>query len=664
MRMRLTLEQAELLLAGLLRTGRFAQAEALARRLTLEYPDAAVGWSGRGVALLGLDQAGQAVVCLEKGLSLRPDDAALHGQLGSALAALGRPDQAASHYARVLALGQDGPELRAALGDALRAVGRDEAAAGHLARAVAQRPDHAPTRNSLGLVLQALGRPDEALDQFLAALRLAPECAAVHNNLGTVLLAAGQAEAAAHHFARALATDAALTTARANLGNALLRLGRAAEAVVQLRQALAERPDDAAIHGNLLFALAQGTDTPAAAYLALARDWEKSALTAPQRRAAANLAWRPRPQAGRRLRLGYVSGDFRRHAVGRFLPDLLAGHDRRRVEVFAYATDRREDDATRELRPLADHWRQLAGLDDATAAAAIRHDAIDVLVDLSGHTSHNRLGVFARRAAPVQAHYLGYFASTGLSAMDYFLADATVVPPGEEVYFAETVWRLPRPWLCYSGDETAPAPVWRPDPTGRIWFGGCHQLGKLTPACLALWARLLRDVPQGGLLLKTAALASPATRKRLLADLAAAGIAPERVRLLPASPWPEYLAGYAALDVVLDPVGGHGGVTTTGDALWMGVPVVTLAGPGLRRRMCSGVLRAVGREDWIATDEDAYLAKAKALAADVAGRRALRGSLRATMRRSPLGDGAGLARALEDAYAAMFDAWWGRRSFD
>jgi predicted O-linked N-acetylglucosamine transferase (SPINDLY family) len=689
---RLTLTQVRKLLAGLLDDGRFAQAAILARRLVAAHPDDVFGLQALGAALASLGRLeearaqyllalavdpdlaeahnnlgnvlqrlgrlGEAAASYERALALCPDFAAAHGNLGNAWLGLGRLEEAAVHYRRLLECGPDSPEGRHALGAALLDLGRADEAAPHLARAVALRPGQVEARNALGVALTELGRTDEALAHLTQALAARPDFAAAHNNSGAALLDLGRAEEAAAHFARALELEPDLATARTNLGQALERLGRADAAVACHQRALALRPDDARVHGNLLFALAHQAGTAPEDYLAQARAWERTALTKAERQAAAHIVFHNPSRLGRRLRVGYVSGDFRRHAVASFLPGFLAGHDRDRVEVFAYATSLRQDAVTWRLRSLVEHWRELAGTSDQTATEAIRRDGIDVLVDLSGHTSQGRLGLFARRAAPVQTHYLGYFASTGLSAMDYFLADALAVPEGEETHFTETVWRLPRVRLAYHGDEAAPEPLWRPDPEGRLRFGGCYGLGKLTPACVALWGRVLHRCPRGHLLLKTAALGSAAARDQVRHAFAAQGIGPERLRLLGATPgWSEHMAVYHDLDVALDPAGGHGGVTTTCDALWMGVPVVSLTGAGLTRRMCASILDALGRPDWIASDEDAYVETAVALAEDAAGRRALRSELRRQLRRSPLGDGPGLARALEDAYKAMFDRW-------
>jgi predicted O-linked N-acetylglucosamine transferase (SPINDLY family) len=363
-------------------------------------------------------------------------------------------------------------------------------------------------------------------------------------------------------------------------------------------------------------------------------------------------------RAGRRLRVGYVSGDFRQHPVSYFLEPLFRLHDRNRIEVFAYSTISLRDEVTEKLESLVDHWRSIAHLSNDAARERIEEDAIDVLVDLAGHTEHNRLGVFALRSAPVQAHYLGYFATTGLAEMDYWLGDPVILPESESAHYSETIWRLPRVWVSYLGREDAPTTRWSPAEDGTVWLGSFNNLKKITPVTLALWAKLLHAMPEAKLFLKTKGLADPVNRQRIADGLNALGIAAERLDLVGVSDeWLAHMAQYDRLDIALDPIGGVGGGTTTSDALWMGVPVVTLAGQQMAHRMTASMLDSIGRREWIAETEGEYVSTVVALARDVELRRGLRFSQRDKMRNSPLCDAAGLARSLEDAYEAMFDRW-------
>jgi predicted O-linked N-acetylglucosamine transferase (SPINDLY family) len=258
----------------------------------------------------------------------------------------------------------------------------------------------------------------------------------------------------------------------------------------------------------------------------------------------------------------------------------------------------------------------------------------------------------------VQAHYLGYFASTGLTAMDYWIGDAVLLPKSEDIHYSETIWRLPRVWISYQGSDDAPSSSWRPGEDGTIWLGSFNNLAKITPATVALWAKALHALPEGRLMLKTPGLVEPENRTRIEVALADQGIGADRLALIGITDdWASHMAHYDKLDVALDPVGGVGGGTTTCDTLWMGVPVITLAGRSMAQRMTASMLDAIGQPDWIAESESDYVNKVVELARDVELRRRLRFTQRERMRGSPLCDAQGLARSLEDAYEAMFDAW-------
>jgi predicted O-linked N-acetylglucosamine transferase (SPINDLY family) len=344
------------------------------------------------------------------------------------------------------------------------------------------------------------------------------------------------------------------------------------------------------------------------------------------------------------------------HAVSYFLEPILTHHDRSRIEVYCYPTSARRDAVTERLEALSDHWFPVAGLSDDAARDRIEADGIDVLIDLSGHTARNRLGVFARRAAPVQAHYLGFFGSTGLSEMDYWIGDEILTPEAAQGDFSERLWRLPRLWVSYDGKAEAPETSWRPGEDGTVWVGGFNRLEKLSPACLALWARVLRALPEGKLLLKTKALADESARRRLEEYFAGEGISAGRLDLRSHEEtpgWASHMGYYDRLDIALDPIGATGGGTTTCDALWMGVPVIALEGDRMATRMTASMLHAVGHAEWLASSEDEYVSKVVALARDVELRKRLRPLQRARVAASALCDAAGLTRALEDAYESM-----------
>ncbi|OGT03402.1 MAG: hypothetical protein A2Z65_07845 [Gallionellales bacterium RIFCSPLOWO2_02_58_13] len=465
-------------------------------------------------------------------------------------------------------------------------------------------------------------------------------------------------------YRQALKIKPDFVEAYSNLGNALRDLGQFDDAVASYRRALAIKPDYAEAYSNLLFLYGYHALIDSGEYLAHARDWEQSCVPAPDRQAARRRVFRHPPLTGRRLKVGYVSGDYRQHAVSYFVEQLFAHHDQTRIELFAYSTQGKRDAVTERLQALAEHWITLAGVTDAAICKRIEADGIDVLIDLSGHTAHNRLGVFARRAAPVQAHYLGFMNSTGLTEMDYWIGDEILTPVETDSHFSERVWRLPRVWVSYDG-KTAPLPNWHPSQDGAVWLGSFNNLGKITPATLALWAKVLHALPEGKLLLKNKELASAGNRQRILDAMAGHGIAPDRIELQDSSAtsdWSAHMAYYDRLDIALDPVGGMGGGTTTCDALWMGVPVIALEGDRMASRMTASMLDAIGQPDWIARSEAEYIGKVVALARDVEQRKSLRHGQRNRMGSSKLCDATDLVKSLESAYSEMFEQWFSKKN--
>jgi len=626
-------------------------------------PDYAEAHNNLGNALRDLGHPDEAIESFRKALALKPDLVGAHCNLGNALRDLGKLDEAVESYGKALSLKPDYAEVHSNLGTALRELGKRDEAIECYGKALALKPNYAEAHSNFGLVLRDRGQVVEAVERYRAALALKPDLVEAHVNLGNALRELGKLDESVERYRKAVALKPDLVGAHVNLGNAFQAQGKLDAAVESYRRALALRPDYADAYGNLLFLYGYHALLDPEAYLSLACGWEQACVPVQDRQAARSRTFQRSPLAGRRLRVGYVSGDYRQHAVSYYVEQLFAYHDRQRIEVYAYTTHSEQDAITARLQALVDHWVPAIGVSDATVRDRIEADGIDVLIDLSGHTAHNRLGVFARRAAPVQAHYLGFMGSTGLTEMDYWIGDAILTPPQTDSHFREQVWRLPRVWVSYDGKADAPAPTWAPAADGTIWVGSFNGLGKLTPATLALWAKVLHALPQGRLLLKTKDLADAGNRRRILDDMAAHGIAPHRIELQDRSvtpDWPAHMAYYNRLDIALDPVGGVGGGTTTCDALWMAVPVVTLIGDRMASSMTASMLGAMGHREWIAQSEADYVDKVAALAGDVQHRKALRLIQRTQMAQSPLCDGPGLARSLENAYLEMYGRWLAR----
>lgn len=492
-----------------------------------------------------------------------------------------------------------------------RQVGRGDAAVALLGRAIAQAPDNTVPRANLGATLRGLGRADEAALELQRALVLAPDQADALNNLGMVLQGQAQAAAAVRCFRRALSLAPDHAEARANLAYYSQCLPEVTLAMVdRLQRAMAPQGDGAVMPPRVA-------------------------------RSAAGQSWS----------LGFVSGDFRHHQVAAYVVRGLEGLAALGCRIVLYANQVEADAMTERLRAIASLWRPIAGLSDAAVVDLVRSDGIEVLVDLSGHFSRHRLGVFAQRAAPLQVTWAGYMATTGLDEMDLLIADAREVPPGAELHYSERVVRLPQAWICWDppADMAEPGPL----PAGPITFGSLNMPAKLNDPLLALWARVLHAVPGSRLLLRYTGLDAPGVGARLKAALAAQGIAPERLSLEGWGAQRDFLETYQRIHIALDPFPYSGSITTC-EALWMGVPVITLPGETFAGRHSLSILHAVGLGELAAADADAYVRKAAALAADRDALSRLRSGLRARVAASPLCDGAGFAA---DFLAALSSSW-------
>ena len=633
--------------------GKYAEAIACFRKAIRLDSGNAVFHYNLGHALQAQGQMHDAAACYRLAISLAPNHVEAHSNLGHTLLAQGELDQAVESYRRALALAPDFAEMHFNLAVALNVQGKPAAAIESYQRAIALFADYAQAHCNLGAALLAQGKLDDAVASYQRAIAINPGLGEAHYNLGIALQAQDKLDAAIASYRRTLELQPSLVEGHCNLGNALRAQGRLDDAIECYQNALAIKPDYANAYSNLLFLLSYHAALPPSEYLVRARGWERACIPPQSRETARTKIFARAPLSGRRLKVGYVSGDFRKHAVSYFIEQIFAQHDRSRIELFAYSNNRARDAVTERLNTLVDHWLPIAPMSDEAACERIRADGIDVLIDLSGHSAHNRLGVFAHRAAPVQASYL-YFASTGLSEMDYWIGDAILTPPELDAGFSEQVWRLPRVWMSYQTIAAAPTPGWHPAHDGSIRLGSFNNLGKITPQTLRLWARVLHALPEACLLLKNKDLADAGNRQRILSELAALGIAAERIELQPGTDWVDYMAQHDRLDIALDPVGGHGGGTSTCDALWMGAPVIHLLGEHVGARFAAPLLNAIGHSEWIAHSEEEYIAKTIALARDVALRKQLRQGQREAMAHSPLCDATGLARALEDAYCGMF----------
>lgn len=603
-------------------------------------------------ALKELGKLDEAVTSYQRAIAFNPNLAEVHNNLGGALRDLGKLDQAVMSFQRAIMLNPANAEAHNNLGNAFEALGHFHRAAACFQRTIVLKPDDAEPHNNLGNALSDLGRFDEAMASYQRAISLDPAYAEAHNNLGNALKELGRFEEAIASYQRAIALRPDYATPHNNLGNVLKDLGQVEEALESYRRAITLKPDYVDADSNRLFCLNYASGVSSEALLAEHRAWD--------RRHASNLAAPIHANSRdpeRQLRIGYVSGDFHAHPVGYFLTSVLAAHDPSVMEMFCYSNSAAEDDRTAKLRAAVDHWRSLVGVPDEDAAAMIRRDGIDILVDLSGHTAGNRLVLFTHRPAPVQASWLGYPGTTGLSSIDYLLMDAAAVPEGAERWCSETVVRLPHGRFCYAPPDYAPDVIDRnPRDNAPVTFGSFNYPTKIGPDVVRVWAEVLKAVPGSRLVLKWRRLDDPTLCRRFGEAFAAAGVEPERLELREQSPHAEMLAEYGGIDIALDPFPFCGGLTSC-EALWMGVPVVTLPGETIASRQTLGFLEVLGLDGLAAKTEADYVRIAADLAADPARRAGLRASLRPRMVASPLCDGPSFSSTLETAYRQMWRGW-------
>jgi predicted O-linked N-acetylglucosamine transferase (SPINDLY family) len=667
-------------------SGRWTDSVASLRQAIALRPDDAEIHNKLGAALEGAGQPDEAIAAYRRAIVLDRGHAWAHNNLGNALCTQGRLDEAITALEQAIACRPDFAEAYTNLGNALKQHQRLDEAMGAYRRAIALRPDLAEAHNNLGVVVAEFGRLDQAIAAYNQALALRPDYAEAHNNLGIALKESGRLEAALTAFGQAVGLRPGMAEAHANLGNALKdagdldqaiaslqraialapggaqahnnlgnafkEQGRLDEALACFRQAVALKPDFAAAGSNLLFTLHCHPDHDAAALLAESRRWARQ-FAAPL---AAQVLPHPNDRTpDRRLRIGFLSPDLSDHPVGRLLVPLFSARDRRTSEFVVYSDVRRPDATTEKLRSLADVWNDTLGFSDARLAELVRHDAIDILVDTTLHTAHNRLLVFARKPAPVQVTMLGLPSTTGLETIDARLTDAHLDPPGlTDGDYSERSIRLPHCFWCYEPPEQAGRVRALPAIAERVVTFGClNQLAKVSRPALRLWVEILRSLPGSRLVMHS----RPGSHlETIVALFEEAGVARDRLGFIAPVPLNDYYQLYHRLDLCLDPFPFSGGVTTM-DGLWMGVPAVTLAGRTAVGRGGASLLANVGLPELVARTPEEYRAIAVRWASDRPALAALREGLRDRMMASALMDRSRYAKEVEAAFRRLWMDW-------
>lgn len=631
-------------------TGYLTEAEMSCREAIRLAPGLALAHCNLSLVLKERGRLREAELSCREAIRLKPEIALAHNILGTVLKENGELTEAEASYREAIRLNPAFAEAHSNLGNALQALGRlSEAEASYL-QSIQLKPDLAAVYGNLGATLDGLGRLSEAVASCRKAIQLAPEFAVAHSNLGTTLSNLGQLKLAETSYREAIRLKPDYAPAHNNLGNALRDLGRFGEAEDCFRQALLLKPDFFEALSNLLFS--QNYFTGRAPEIALG-DAKAFGARISLRAQPKFTAWRCNPET-RRLRVGLVSGDLRHHPVGYFVTSLVEHLDKARFELCAFPTTPIHDDLTERIKSNCSVWMPLCGKTDRDAATVIHEQGIHILIDLAGHTAHNRLPVFSFRPAPVQASWLGYFATTGLPEMDYFLGDPTMSPITEEHHFSERVWNLPKVWLC--GTPPVPLAPITDLPAlkaGFITFGCFGNLSKINDQVISAWSHILYQLPNSKLFVKSKQLADSEVARDIYRRFSERQINDDRLILEGPSERVSYFQSYGKIDITLDTFPYPGG-TTSFDSLLMGVPVLTLRGDRFLGHLGETIAINARQFDWIADDPFDYVRKAVLSGSDVQALSAIRKGLREQVLRSPLFDTQQFAGGFGDALEGMW----------
>jgi protein O-GlcNAc transferase len=562
----------------------------------------------------------------------------------------GRIPETESLCHEIISQNPDDPEALHLLGVAAHHMGRQEEARQLINRAIAANPSAANFYNNLGAVLTTSGHIEDAIAAYQKAISLQPTMAEAYNNLGNVLELGGRTDEAIAACRRALELQPEFISAYNNLGKALINNGQADDAVACIRQGLKLAPNDAQLHSNLIAAMQYSPTYLDSTPQEVAR-WDQ--IHAKPLRS--NIPPHPNDlDPNRPLRIGYVSADFHDNVCALFIWPLLSHHQRRDFEITCYAEVAAPDVFTQNFINASDRWRSTVGATDEQIAAQIRHDQIDILVDLKLHTSENRLLTFARKPAPVQITWLGYPGSSGLATMDYRFTDSYLEPPDQPNQFPDRPHRLPGCFWCYDplggGPDVQSAPALR---NGYVTFGCLNNIFKFNHTAADLWAGVLRELPDSRMIMLAPA---GSARQRALEMFSKRGIQSDRLEFFARQPRQDYLSLYHRIDICLDtvPYNGH---TTSQDAMWMGVPVITLTGNHPVSRAGWSELCNLGLKELAASSVPEFTRIATQLARDLPRLSALRSSLRPRMVNSPLMDAKQFALAVEQAYRTLWQEY-------
>ncbi|MCC7305693.1 MAG: tetratricopeptide repeat protein [Alphaproteobacteria bacterium] len=631
-------------------TGRNDEAEQLVRKAIAARGDVPMFYFTLGNILKTGKKLDEAIENYRQALAMKPEFSDCHVNLGFSLQEQKKYKESRSCFEKAIKYKPDNPAAYFGLAGLLRDKKEYPEALHYFRQAAAIKPD-GPTFANIAFILQEHGQLEEALAAYKKANELAPGTSVVLNNIGIVNNELGRYEEALTYFHQALALKPRDEEVLSNTALALKNLGKLDEAIPYYRKALEIAPDHPGIYSNLLLAMIYASSVSPEELAETSRGFGIR-IADPLRR---QRPFKNDKTPDRKLRIGYVSPDFCEHPVDYFFGHLLTLQDKENFETFAYSNTLKYDAVTQRLQREADHWRDIQILSDDEAADLIEKDKIDILVDLAGHTGRNRLLVFARKPAPLQVTWLGHPATTGMLAMDYRLTDPYAEPEGmTEDFNVETLWRLPDIFCCYRPQENSPAVIDHPPfkDNGYVTFGCFNNFAKVTDPVLETWSRIMQQVPDARLLLEITGIDDPKPRKDVEERLVKFGLPLDRVILEPRKRSNQFVL-YNRIDIALDPFPCCGG-TTSFDTMWMGVPLVTLAGRHFVSRMGVSILTNAGMPELIAKNTDEYISIATTLAQDRARLKKLRHNLRDKVATSPVMDQERFTRAMENAYREMW----------
>jgi len=607
------------ILVDLYQSGYLKKTEATCKKILKSHPHAFLILNILGLSLQGQNKLQEALQVFGKAIKFKSDYLEAINNYGVVLQKLGNPSKAIKNYDQAICLNPNDEEIHNNRGVALKDLGRSEEAIQSYDKAIKLKPDYAQAYNNRGVVLNDLGQLGEAVKSYDKAIKLKSDYAQAYNNRGVVLKDLGQLE----------------------------------ESIKSYDKAIKLKPGYSEAYSNLIFTLNYSSKIAPINIFYKHLEFNK--------RFSQNIFLKNKSnrEIDTKLKIGYVSADFRAHSVAYFFESLLKSHDKHLVEVYCYYNNTREDSTTKRLIDESEHWRSIVNMSDKDVVSLIKQDDIDILVDLSGHTANNRLTMFAYKPAPIQVTWLGYPNTTGLSAIDYRFTDDIADPVGDaDNLHSEKLIRLPNGFLCYQGNELAPMNDTLPSlEKGYITFGSFNNLSKITHETIEAWVKVLQSVSNSHILLKSKQFSDAKIKLKYLDIFKQEGISKERIELYSQLPKTEdHLALYNSIDVGLDPFP-YNGTTTTCEALWMGVPTITMSGDRHSARVGASIMNHIGLKEFIAFNVDEYVDIAVKFAKNVDYLAKLRGGLRRKMQYSALCDNKTFASNIEQAYKTMWNQY-------